>query len=449
MKMVNEFIGIQGLIGLTGPSLSESECLRIFDVNGNSYKGWVRQQESRKLNVTQSCSAAEAAWKVDQERILEIVKAMNYVPGARTMHLQYLRRYGKISLKRIKKLMRSLSLFATKRKRDAYKHQATHNHPFTAPAGNVVNREFYMGPRRVVCGDITYMYYGAERKLVYWCVFKDAFTAEILGLALSTKMDEALIKDAYKKMMDKYGDELKHAICALHTDQGSQFSSNEFQEMIVKDGFVPSMSRRGNSLDNAPIESFFGLCKTVILDRLAMCITQEQVKTMLDTYVEKYNNEYPQLELGGLCPSEFYDYAITGVYPMEEYFGVNAKDLLSLKDLRRVKERFADEEAKRRREAYATQKLEACKSAPLGMVNPAERIEKDQKLVEKRLKKVRKNLEKIQNDAAKLEVASMMIDVAEAFVKHASAADLSALVNPENWKNYPELSYIYAMDGMF
>lgn len=447
--MANEFIGIQGLKGLTGPSLSESECLRIFDINVNSYKGWVRQQESRKLNGTQSCSEAEAAWKADQERILEIVKSMNYVPGVRTMHLQYLRRYGKISLKRIRKLMRSLSLFATKRKRDAYKHQATHNHPFTAPAGNVVNREFYLGPRRVVCGDITYLYYGPQRKLVYWCVFKDAFTAEVLGQALSTKMDEALIKKAYDQMMGKHGDELKRAICALHTDQGSQFCSNEFQEMIVKDGFLPSMSRRGNSLDNAPIESFFGLCKTELLDKLAMCITKEQVETMLNNYVEKYNNEYPQLELGGLCPSEFYDYAITGVYPMEKYFGVDAKDLLSLKELRRVKERFADEEAKKRREAYANEKYKAFKAAPMGMVNPTERIEKDRKLVENRLKKVKKKLEKVQDDMAKLEVARMMIDVAEAFVKHASAADLKELVHPENWKNYPELSYIYAMDEMF
>ena len=73
-----------------------------------------------------------------------------------------------------------MNLVANRSKKDAYKHQATHNHEYAAPL-NVVKQDFYIGPRKIILTDITYLYYGPARTPVYLCAFKDAYTKEILG----------------------------------------------------------------------------------------------------------------------------------------------------------------------------------------------------------------------------------------------------------------------------
>ena len=76
------------------------------------------------------------------------------------------------------------------------------------------------------------------------------------------------------------------------------------------------MSRRGNCWDNAPQESFFGHMKDHIKDKLQQCTEYEQVKAVIDDYMDYYNNERYQWELAKLSPNEFYEFYTTGVYPL-------------------------------------------------------------------------------------------------------------------------------------
>lgn len=151
--------------------------------------------------------------------------------------------------------MKEMNLVANRPRKDAYKNQATHNHEYSSPK-NAVKQNFSVGPRRVILTDITYLYYGPVRTPIYLCAFKDAYTKEILGHCVSSRMTVSLVKSAYDVMMENHGHELRGAACVIHSDQGSQYLSTTFQRLLSDDGFLQSVSDRGNSQDNAPMESF-------------------------------------------------------------------------------------------------------------------------------------------------------------------------------------------------
>ena len=76
------------------------------------------------------------------------------------------------------------------------------------------------------------------------------------------------------------------------------------------------MSRKGNCWDNAPQESFFGRMKDHIRDRLKECTEFVQVSSIVDDYMVYYNKERYQWELAKLSPDEFYEFYMTGEYPL-------------------------------------------------------------------------------------------------------------------------------------
>ena len=74
--------------------------------------------------------------------------------------------------------------------------------------------------------------------------FKDAYTKEILGHCVSSRMTVSLVKSAYDVMMENHGHELRGAACVIHSDQGSQYLSTTFQRLLSDDGFLQSVSDR-------------------------------------------------------------------------------------------------------------------------------------------------------------------------------------------------------------
>ena len=79
------------------------------------------------------------------------------------------------------------------------------------------------------------------------------------------------------------------------------------------------MSRRGNCWDNAPQESCFGHMKDEIGDKISAAESFSEAKTVIDDYKDYYNNDRGQGQLAKLTPNEFYEYCLTGVYPLLPY----------------------------------------------------------------------------------------------------------------------------------
>ena len=76
------------------------------------------------------------------------------------------------------------------------------------------------------------------------------------------------------------------------------------------------MSRKGNCWDNAPQESFFGHMKDEISDLVANCKIFSEVKSVVDDWMDYYNRDRYQWDLDKLSPQEYYDYVMTGIYPL-------------------------------------------------------------------------------------------------------------------------------------
>jgi transposase InsO family protein len=378
------------------------------------------------------------------EKMRQIVIARSgVVPGKRTFRTELFRRYNLVvNVKRIARLMKRMKLVAKKPQKDAYKHQATHDHVCASPA-NEVAREFFIGPRKVILTDITYLYYGRDRSLFYLCVFRDAYTRENLGWHAGNRMDVGLVRAAYDKMMVNHGKELKKSHVFVHHDQGSQYLSTDFRQLLSDDGFIQSVSARGNSQDNAPMESFFGRMKTDMMDLIARCNSQETAIRLVYGYLEAYNGQFFQYELSGLTPTEFYDYATTGVYPLDNYFGVPAELMMAVDDLKNVRRTYADEEARKRREASDSERTLK------RMIDPKDIISRDKLLLNRLIGKCERTKNKAVQQQEHLKTVLEQAKAAMEYVSGLAQEKLDELRDPLVWKNYEQLNYVFAMTDLF
>ena len=418
-----------------------TQCFKMFGVSDSGYYAW----KARQLDRDGKQAAKRRERNDIKEKMRQIVIARNgVIPGKRTFRAELFRRYGlTVNVKRIAVLMKEMHLVAQRPHKDAYKHQASHNHVCAAPA-NEVDQDFFIGPRRVILTDITYLYYGPYRDTFYLCVFRDAYTRENLGWDIGLHMAVDLVKNAYERMLEEHGDELKHnASVYIHSDQGSQYLSTTFKELLEDDGFVQSVSARGNSQDNAPMESFFGRLKTAILDMVARCRTFNDAKNLVSGYINAYNTEHYQYDLAALTPAEFYQYATTGIYPLGSYFGVPASVMMTNGDLKKVRRRYADDEAKRRREA-AAKKREGRR-----LIDPLRIIRRDRNLLDKLIQKWEGSKETAIIQIEHLKELVSKIRNALEYIVALPAEKYEELKDPLVWRNYEQLGYVFEMNELF
>jgi putative transposase len=128
------------------------------------------------------------------------------------------------------------------------------------------------------------------------------FSKRIIGIAIDSKMNADLL---IKALYEAIGRRSITFGVILHSDLGSQYRSEIFQDRLALYGITASMSARGNCYDNSMVESFFGTLKTE-LDWNQKFTTREQAKASIFEYIECwYNNKRLHSSLGYLSPSEF------------------------------------------------------------------------------------------------------------------------------------------------
>jgi len=174
-------------------------------------------------------------------------------------------------------------------------------------ADNLVNREFVdHGPKKVLLTDITY-----DGRFCYLSTALDAFTEQILSYVLSKSLELDFVLKSVEQLIENYGISLS-AGTLIHSDRGCHYTSYRFNQIMKDAELRQSMSRRGNCWDNAPQESFFGHMKDEI--DLSACERFQQVKDIIDDWVDYYNNDRYQWQLAKLSPNEYYHYITTGIY---------------------------------------------------------------------------------------------------------------------------------------
>ena len=424
--------------------LNLTQCLGLFKVYRTTYY-------NRKNSTEKEGGRLYELKKEDtliKEKLLEIVEQLCYTPGSRTFYIYLIRDHGlEASICRIRRLMDEVHLIPLNGRPPSYKGkkaEGTHGHPCAA-VENLVCQDFYLGPRKIILTDITYLYTNEYHRIIYLCVFYDCYTKEALGWAVRKDMTTALVQEAYDMMKERHGSELRGAKPIIHSDQGSQYTSTTFQQLLSDDGFLQSMSERGNSQDNAPMESFFGRMKEKIMNLIALCPDFGTAQRLICGFLEKYNTIY-QFNLAGLSPNEFYLYTQTRIYPLPVYFGVEATELDEQKKL--IDARL-DSARKRNAEERAAYREKREREQRLLQATPAEVIEQDKQKLERMLKLQEKKKVKA---VERIESIKRIIDKTKSaieFVRNAAAEVVQDLKNPLRWGAYPELEYVYDMNGMY
>lgn len=165
---------------------------------------------------------------------------------------------------------------------------------------NKLDRQFSVSkPDKVYSTDITQLNYGQSQK-AYLAAFKDLCTKEIISYEVSSRMGLNLTNTATEKALKNIKPNSK---LMVHSDQGIHFTHTSFRKKLKEMNVEQSMSRKGNCLDNAPIESFFGLIKDHL--DLKQCTSIEEVKKIVTKEIKYYNNERPQLGLKKMPPIEY------------------------------------------------------------------------------------------------------------------------------------------------
>lgn len=274
-------------------------------VSRSGYYNWVRSAGTRLARERQD--------EADFELILAAYRYRGYAKGARSIHMRLLHQGIRMNLKKIRRLMKKYGLFCPIRKANPYRRMAKALRT-NAVADNRVNREFRLhGPRKILLTDITYIPYNG--KFCYLSVIKDAFTEQVLSYVLSESLEVDFVLETVNQLIREHGTSLDTEVL-IHSDQGCHYTSIRFRELLNNYGLRQSMSRRGNCWDNAPQESFFGHMKDELADRIAGWRSIDEVHSDIDDWMDYYNNDRGQWNLGKLSPNEYYTYITTGKNPL-------------------------------------------------------------------------------------------------------------------------------------
>jgi transposase InsO family protein len=166
---------------------------------------------------------------------------------------------------------------------------------------NVLDQRFEAeAPNQIWASDISYVW--SMEGWLYLAVILDIFSRVVVGWSISTYLGRQLVLDALKRAL--FHRQVSPGLI-LHSDRGSQYASEDVKELARLNGFVQSMSRKGNPYDNAIVETFFHSLKTewVYFEKYR---TREQASQSIFEYIELfYNRTRIHSALGYLSPMDY------------------------------------------------------------------------------------------------------------------------------------------------
>jgi transposase InsO family protein len=168
-------------------------------------------------------------------------------------------------------------------------------------AANVLKQDFTaQGPNQKWVADLTYI--PTEEGWLFLAVVLDLFSRRIVGWAMAEQMSRALVLQALHMALQQR----KPPVGLLHhSDQGSQYASADYRQLLVAHHIQVSMSGIGNCYDNAVMESFFATLKGELVHG-QKCPTRAEARREIFVYIEGfYNRQRRHSALGYRSPVEF------------------------------------------------------------------------------------------------------------------------------------------------
>jgi putative transposase len=260
---------------------------RILRVQRSGYYAWIAKPQSARAQ-------ADALILADIKQFFE---ASTGIYGSPRIHRD-LREAGTLcSEKRVARLMRQAGLRSVRGyKRPRYRV----GKPATTAPNRLAQQFTTAVPDQAWVTDITYI--RTYEGWLYLAVVLDLYSRTVVGWAMKPSMMTELVLDAL--MMAVWRRRPKQPVI-IHSDQGSQFGSDDFTRWCKDNRLVTSMSRRGNCYDNAVAESFFSSLKKERIKR-RIYATRAEAKSDIFDYIEGfYNRTRRHSHLGQLSPFAF------------------------------------------------------------------------------------------------------------------------------------------------
>jgi transposase InsO family protein len=203
----------------------------------------------------------------------------------------------RVSRKRVVRLMQEQGLKARERRRYKCTTDSNHDQPV---APNLLARRFDAdAPNMRWVGDTTELRIGGSAKL-FLAAILDLYSRFVVGWALSAVNDRKLVLKALEMALRHRCPDTK---LLHHSDQGSPYASEDYQKQLTANGITCSMSRRGNCLDNAAMESWFSTFKSELAEDFE---SYADAKARSFDYIEVfYNQQRRHSTLGYMTPAEF------------------------------------------------------------------------------------------------------------------------------------------------
>ena len=256
-----------------------SVMCRFFGVSRSGYYGYVGRLDQPAYDAELADIIREQQEKCDKTY------------GYRRMW-KWLKRAKRIhrNPKTILRIMKKYELLSEIRRRRKWTQMGQQLHKYE----NLLNREFQTDrPNHKWVTDISYIHTG--QGVLYLSIIRDLFDNSIVAYKTGTTQTVNLVLDTIRLAMQK--EKKVAAELQLHSDQGSQYTSQAYFDLTKEYGITPSMSRRGNCYDNAMAENFFSILKTECIYR-HLPSTLAEARTLIDNYIHFYNNQRIQLKTG-------------------------------------------------------------------------------------------------------------------------------------------------------
>ncbi len=245
------------------------------------------------------------------EQLRTIAATKKFKLGIQTLTMAYTREHHTpINHKKVARLKREYDIPTKIRtKRYAKPQQPKATKDMIIPE-NIINRQFQVEtPYHFTGTDVTYLWIPKLCRFAYLANVRDMATGEYLGWDVSFHNDQVLADGAILDM------ERRHTLTTgmiLHSDRGGTYTAAHFQNQILSTrGITPSMSRKGNCIDNAPTESGHGHLKDWF--ELEHCTTLEDIKIEVDRVIHYFNEERPQWNRKKMTPVEYRDHLLSFV----------------------------------------------------------------------------------------------------------------------------------------
>ena len=254
------------------------QLCKYFSIHRSHYYYWLKRHQSKK-SIEDKKMEVELIWLYDHYEMIY---------GYRRLHIELEKKMKiKVNIKRVHRLCKQLGLSSIiRRKRNlgynTFKEQISEN---------ILGQNFNASaPNQKWVTDITETKVGNNKH--YICVVQDLFNREITSYSVSKRANTELISDAMLKAFNK-NKNVKNII--IHSDQGTQFTSYKYKELLKEHEQIPSNSRAGNCLDNAVVENFFSHLKTEML-YINEIKSEKELLESIKRYIYFYNNKRVQIK---------------------------------------------------------------------------------------------------------------------------------------------------------